>query len=270
MKTIIYSMLTAFLMLMQATFTFAQSDTINRTDQHNLKQGYWKKVYPNGHTAYEGWFKDNKPIGELKRYREDGSLKATVIYGQAGTYSRVLFYSTNGGKIAEGFYLDKQKDSLWQYYNSASNLIFEEHYTNGTRHGRFKQYYNDGKTYEVVPYVNGKIEGILVQFYPNGLNKTTISFANGTQHGSIKVFYPDGKIRIEGNYDNGLKHGDWKFYSPDGKLTETVKYIRGIPENYNQKLDKENQELEDMLKNIGKIQEPTVENFLENMEAKSF
>ena len=45
-----------------------QNDTIfNQTDQNKLKQGFWKKSYPNGKVAYRGFFKDDKPRGVFKR-----------------------------------------------------------------------------------------------------------------------------------------------------------------------------------------------------------
>ena len=41
---------------------------INYTDINNMKQGVWRKVYPNGKLAYEGKFRNDKPIGVFNRY----------------------------------------------------------------------------------------------------------------------------------------------------------------------------------------------------------
>lgn len=260
----------AFIALIISQTSFSQNDTINKVDAQNRKQGYWSKNYRNGKKAYEGRFKNDKPVGEFKRFREDGSLKVLLAYNELGTYSKATFFTSEGKKIAEGFYLDKEKDSLWQYFNANSTLTYEERYKNGTKHGRFKQYYSNGKTLETIPYTDGQIHGTMVQFHPNGLNKSTINFSNGKQHGAIKLYYPNGTIRIEGNYLNGLKSGEWKFYSPEGKLTEKLNFANGIPDNYSQLVEKENKELELMLKNAGRIQEPTVESFIESMGAKPY
>lgn len=249
---------------------FAQNDTINRTDSQNRKQGYWSKAYPNGKKTYEGYFINDKPVGEFKRFREDGSLKAIITYDETSTYSKAEFFTTDGKKIAEGYYSGKDKDSLWQYYNSNSALSYEERYNKGIKNGRFKQYFDNGKPSETIPYINGQIQGAMVQFHQNGHNKSIINFDKGTQHGSIKLFYPNGNIRIDGNYLNGLKDGEWKFYSEDGQLIETQKFIKGFPENYNQLVEKESKELEELLRNAGRIQEPTVESFLETMGNRPF
>ena len=47
---------------------FAQTDEINKTDNNGLKQGKWIKYHSNGKIKYEGNFKDDKPIGQMKRY----------------------------------------------------------------------------------------------------------------------------------------------------------------------------------------------------------
>ena len=49
-----------------------QDSAINQTDAKGLKQGFWKAKFDNGRIKYEGYFKDNHPVGELKRYYEEG------------------------------------------------------------------------------------------------------------------------------------------------------------------------------------------------------
>ena len=59
------------------TFLFSQTDTLNQIDAKGLKQGMWKKNYANGKIMFEANFKDNVPIGEMKRYHRSGKLKET-------------------------------------------------------------------------------------------------------------------------------------------------------------------------------------------------
>ena len=40
--------------------TFAQ---VNHTDEKGLKQGKWVKTYESGKKRYEGYFKNNVPVG---------------------------------------------------------------------------------------------------------------------------------------------------------------------------------------------------------------
>ncbi len=270
MKTSVLVLSTISILIFTANSAFGQNDTINQIDKFNRKQGYWTKSYPNGKKAYEGRFKDDKPIGEFKRYREDGTIKVVLTHNATSTYTQATFFSSDEKIAAQGFYIGKNKDSLWQYYNSNAVLVYEERFQNGNKHGRYKQYYPNGKTYESIPYVNGQMHGTLVQFFPNGLNKTVVNYTNGTQHGNIKVFYEDGKTRVDGLYLNGLKDGEWKFYSDEGQLIETIRYNKGIPENQNQLIEKMNKELDALFKNAGKIQEPSTESFLERMGSSPY
>lgn len=58
----------------------ADSDTLwNQTDNKGKKQGNWRANYENGKLKYSGYFKDNKPVGEMKRFHENGALKALMI-----------------------------------------------------------------------------------------------------------------------------------------------------------------------------------------------
>ncbi|GAH37310.1 unnamed protein product, partial [marine sediment metagenome] len=50
-----------------AQVPLSDKDTLlNQVDKNGLKQGYWKKYYDNGNIKYEGYFKNDKPTGELK------------------------------------------------------------------------------------------------------------------------------------------------------------------------------------------------------------
>jgi len=80
----------------------------NQLDSKNRKQGYWCKYYPNGKKAYEGWFKDDKPVGEFKRYHQNGELKVIMVYSESPPYVITTFFNEDGKKIVSGFYKNKR------------------------------------------------------------------------------------------------------------------------------------------------------------------
>ena len=65
-------------------FNFLQAQTkdtiFNQTDAKGLKQGFWKVKYDNGSINYTAFFKNGKPVGLMKRYFEDQSLKAEMNF----------------------------------------------------------------------------------------------------------------------------------------------------------------------------------------------
>src|SRR5512133_963446 len=127
-----------FLVLFSAGL-LAQSDTIfNQTDANNRKQGYWKKNYPNGKPMYKGFFKDDKPAGEMRRYFESGALKAVMNYDISGENAFTKIFYEDGSPAAEGKYTGSLKDSIWTYYSYYSRKISAiESYSKGKREGTF-------------------------------------------------------------------------------------------------------------------------------------
>ena len=106
---------------------------INYTDINGQKQGHWKKIYPNGKTAYEGNFMNNKPVGEFLRYFESGNICARLIYDKNGEHSTAKLYYEDGKLAAQGNYFVKQKDSTWNYYARDGRLIMIENYRCGKK-----------------------------------------------------------------------------------------------------------------------------------------
>ena len=93
MKRIIISIISILICI---AFTHAQQvDTINQTDESGLKQGHWEKRYPNGNIQYKGNFKDNKPVGLIKRYNQEGTLIAEMDYIESSkkVYTKLYYKS---------------------------------------------------------------------------------------------------------------------------------------------------------------------------------
>ena len=65
-------------------FTQSSSDTLNRTDEQGLKQGYWIKLDEEGMLKYEGTFKDNNPTGNFIYYYPDGVVRARSTFYDDG------------------------------------------------------------------------------------------------------------------------------------------------------------------------------------------
>ena len=94
------------LLLLFALFTgFTAVAQVNHTDQKGLKQGKWVKTYESGKKRYEGYFKNNIPVGTFTYYfeREGGIMSEIVYRGETGS-GFAKAYHTNGIMQAEGLY----------------------------------------------------------------------------------------------------------------------------------------------------------------------
>jgi len=139
---------------------------INQTDENGLKQGKWMKVYSNGVTAYEVFFKDDKPVGELKRYHENGKLAALLNYDEAGDTASAKFYDEKGDLISEGTYVGKKKNGKWIYYQNKIK-IKEENFKDDSLHGNQIMFFDNGQIYDKRIYENGTQTGFWLKYYKN-------------------------------------------------------------------------------------------------------
>jgi antitoxin component YwqK of YwqJK toxin-antitoxin module len=244
--------------------TVAQTDTVfNQTDAAGLKQGWWKKPYPNGKPMYKGYFKDNRPVGVMKRYFESGKLRAILVYDKQGESSRVTLFYDDGQKAAEGKYFGTQKDSTWTYYSYYSHTpTTKENYNRGVREGHMLHYYNNGNVSEKIYWKADLKDGVWEQYFNNNILKLKGTYKKGKLEGVFTVNYEDGKPYLSGSYVNDLREGKWILYNEEGGVAREITYKNGMSPD-EEKLDARQQEMIRMIEeNKGRIEEPDEINFM--------
>jgi antitoxin component YwqK of YwqJK toxin-antitoxin module len=255
----------------------------NVTDENGLKQGLWRKIYPNGQVAYEARFKNNLPIGKVLRYHENGKIQAELTYPIEGEdFASVLLYDNQDILIAEGFYRGTQKDSTWKYYSTDRNLaeaeaeqkklsvksgkihylVMQEGFKNSKKHGADIKYFPSGNMAQVVTWKEGILHGISREFFTNGNVKTEFVNKNDERTGVYNQFYANGRPEIKGYYAGGHKHGKWIYYTNTGEIEREIIYIFGVAKNQNELDEEETKRLLEFEQNKGKLEDP--ENYKNN------
>jgi antitoxin component YwqK of YwqJK toxin-antitoxin module len=253
-----------FLLLLYNVIATAQTDTVfNQSDARNLKQGWWKKSYPDGGIMYKGFFRDSKPVGEMFRYYETGALKAYMVYDDKGEYARVRLFYADGQVAATGVYFNSLKDSTWCYYSYYDHsLTTREIYSKGKRNGLMVNFYSNGNPSERLTWVNDKKEGPWEQYFADNTLKLKAAYKEGKLEGEFLVNYDSGKPYLKGGYKNGLREGNWSFFNEDGTTDMELTYQLGVTPD-TEKLDARQQELFRIIEeNKGKFEEPDETNFL--------
>lgn len=243
---------------------FSQTDTVfNRTDARNFKQGWWKKSYPNGKLMYKGYFKDNKPVGLMRRFYETGEPKAELMYDNKSEYAHARILYADGQLAAEGWYYNSLKDSSWCYYSFYDkSLTAREVFKKGIRTGLMQHFYTNGNLSEKLSWVNNKKEGPWEQYFSNKILKLKAAYHEDKLQGDFLVNFENGKPYVKGTYQNDLRDGKWIFYKEDGGVDMELVYKQGNTSNEN-KLNEKQQELFRMIdENQGKFEEPDETNFL--------
>lgn len=245
------------------SFGIAGDTIFNQTNSKGLKQGYWKKYYPNGNIMYKGYFKNDKPAGELRRYYESGSLKVIMQFNEKGDFASVKMYYENGTLTSDGFYFNSKKDSVWNYYSFYDKkLKSTETYKNGIRQGLTLQYYPGGECFEKTMWNNNLKDGTWEQYFEDGTLRLKATYLKGKLSGNFIVYYSKDKPMVKGKYVNDVREGKWIYYTEDGLVNQEISYIYGQPENEQELTEKQQEFFRNIEKNIGRISEPDINDFV--------
>ncbi len=218
----------------------AKVEKKNQTDLNGLKQGFWSKVYPSGILAYEVTFKDDKPVGELKRYHENGKLSALLIYDQNGEWAVAKHYDENSKPIAEGKYHNKLRSGLW-IYSMDGVKVAEENFIEGKKNGISKTFYKSGQISEEKNWEQDAENGVWRQYYPNGKIKLETRIEKGKRNAVYYTYYQNGRFETKGRYKEDSMDGEWVYYDENGAELEKVKYVMGKTEQQKDLDKKENE-----------------------------
>ncbi len=236
-----------------------QTDTINITDKNGKKQGHWIKRDEAGTIQYEGFFKDDKPVGEFKRYYEDGTIRSLMFHQEDNPEVSAKFYHPNGFIAAEGSYINQKKEGVWKFFslNTEGYRICEENYSNDLRNGPSTKFYKNDIIAEKLTYVNDIRHGEWTQYYVTGNLCIKANYDNGKLNGSFEVLYANGKPEYIGAYNNDVRDGPWKIFTEEGKLEIELVYKMGSLDDP-RVAERENAFLDLLEKNKGRISDPEI------------
>lgn len=216
-----------------AVNTFQEEKLLNQTDSQGRKQGHWIKKYTNGKIMYEGFFRDDHPAGEFKRYYENEVLKSILVFSSDGTEAEAVLYYPNGYKASEGRYSRQQKNGKWRFFSAVTEglLISEEEYKNDKINGWQIKYYPDSVIAEKQHYSAGIKDGDWIKYHPNGSMHFKTTYENGRLNGKFEAFFENGTTEVLGQYKNNRKEGTWIIYDKNGNIKFKTEYISGMPKN---------------------------------------
>jgi antitoxin component YwqK of YwqJK toxin-antitoxin module len=247
-----------FSLLAISTIATCQTETeINRTDQQGKKQGHWIKKYPDGTVMYDGFFKDDHPAGEFRRYYENSILKSLLVYTADGIRAEATIFHPNGNISSKGVYINQKKEGKWQFFSEITKgyLISEEYYSGNARNGISMKFYPDSTIAEKVTYINNLKQGEWIQYYPNGVICVKSNYLNGLINGKYEVWFETGSIQFSGQYKNNVRDGLWNIYTRDGSLKYKLTYSDGVTKDRQMDID-ESDYLDLLEKNGGKFADP--------------
>jgi antitoxin component YwqK of YwqJK toxin-antitoxin module len=230
---------------------------VNQTDSKGRKQGHWIKLYPDQTILYDGYFTDDHPVGEFKRYYEDKTLKSVLLFSNNGKEADATLYHPNGYIASKGKYVNQKKEGKWKFYSGEikSYLISEGTYAGDLRNGLSLSFYPDSTVAEKVVYVNEVRHGEWTRYYPGGSLLLKANYTYGRLEGKFETWFVDGKIEYAGQYKKDARDGEWILHNPDGTVKYKIEYIDGITKDRQMDID-QSKYLDEIEKNKDNVQDP--------------
>lgn len=201
-------------------------NTVNQIDVQGKKQGFWTKKDAEGKLMYEATFKDDKPVGEMKRFHPNGKLKAVMNFVEGSDESEAQLFDERGKQIAQGKYSGQKKIGEWTYMVD-SKVVSTETYLNGLKNGVSKRFYKTGELLEESNWQNDKLNGIYRSYFQDGKTFMECTYSDGNRNGTFKTWFPNGALELDANYTNDNRDKDWNYFNESGELQYTLKYEAG-------------------------------------------
>jgi len=185
--------------IISQSFEKYKSDTINKTDASNKKQGKWIIFFSNSkQIEQEGFFENDRKTGTWKTYYQPGIIKSEITYknNQPNGYAKI--YYENGKISEEGIWKGTMWVDAYKFYHKNGQIAYEWNFDeNGKRTGEQKYYHQNGKLYIKGEWVEGKENGTITEYNENGSIKSEKQFASGQFDVDKSKFYADKKVVVD-------------------------------------------------------------------------
>lgn len=201
-------------------------NTVNQLDAQGRKQGFWSKKDAEGKLLYQATFKDDKPVGEMKRFHPNGKLKAVLTFVEGSDLSDAKLFDEGGHQIAQGKYMGQKKTGEWNYLLE-TKIVSTENYLNGQKNGISKRWYKTGELLEESNWKDDKQNGLYRWYYQRGQLYLECNYLNGKRNGLYTNFFDDGSVELYANYTNDIRDKNWKYFDKSGKLLYVMKFDQG-------------------------------------------
>ncbi|WP_111685073.1 toxin-antitoxin system YwqK family antitoxin [Winogradskyella tangerina] len=209
--------------------TFFSQHVLFAQDQPD---GPYKDYYDSGELYIEGQYKDNKRVGEWKKFHKNGQLSKIYSYTDGKLNKEEISY-TEDGKVSTK--VIKQGEGFLRigYYENG-NLMYERQLDSGY----YKSFYENGVKEIEAHYIDNELSGKWKKFNEDGNLEWVVTYQDGYRHGIYQKYYPSGKLKVEGLMLKEKKQStqwryredetlEWKgFYEADKAAKTWIRYDR--------------------------------------------
>jgi antitoxin component YwqK of YwqJK toxin-antitoxin module len=190
------------------TFKILNGDTVNFTNEANIKQGLWIYYFDNSEIINnKGYFKDNLKTGVWTSYYSSGKIKSEISHVANRKDGHAKIYYENGIIAEEGTWRVNKWVGAYKSYFPSRKVSYEWNYNeNGERTGMQKYYHENGKVKIEGEWDKGKEKGVIKEFYETGDLKSEKLFADGQIDNSTVKNYNQNQTNSNNNNQNNTEN----------------------------------------------------------------
>lgn len=217
------------------------------------------KKSPEGELLGEWWFHFGRMDSACRQWYPGGQLswEQHNLYGRPHGLQR--HWHENGQLHYRWNCKDGKRQGLSEVWNESGQLITSEELKNDMRHGKYAEYFPDGKWKTKGQYWKNILVGewqyqsesgeISRKFYPDSTFYTEArprgpeelhlnpddslwyldDRAQLLYSGAFQEKYPNGQVRESGELEDGRKEGEWKMWYENGQRWKNEMFFMDIP-----------------------------------------
>ncbi|MCP5498769.1 MAG: hypothetical protein H7A25_02610 [Leptospiraceae bacterium] len=146
--------------------------------------------------------------GKLSQWTKEGLLYMDCEVNQNGVlHGYCKTYQKENRLSSEGRMVNGNKDGLWKWYFPDGELYIQQEHN----HARKRIYWGD---YDKIGNEHGKFE----QYYLDGKLEIRGYYDAGYKTGSWEKYYRNGQLEYRGKFNKDLRTGEWLHYYNTGTL----------------------------------------------------
>lgn len=136
----------------------------------------------------------------------------------------LLSFASNAQEIECQYAPSEDFTGTCESFYTNGNIRSQTDFLNGLRHGKYREYYADGKIAAIATFHEDSYIGKIFRFSPD----STVVFAmelDSTESGEFVALSNDGSQLVAmGKFKNSYRDGLWNFYDQHEEWIKTVRY----------------------------------------------
>jgi antitoxin component YwqK of YwqJK toxin-antitoxin module len=178
---------------------------------HGLRQVFYPPMPYRGKVkAWEGYFVQGKPEGEVAEYNEVGIKISSTFYKAGKKEGLVSIFNKEGQLLISAEFQDDDQNGMAYEYYPNGQMRLQANFVKNLKEGEEKGFHDDGKPLSVRHYKAGKLDGLAMEWNREGVVVFEADYREGMRHGKFNKYDDKGEPRLLQTFENDQAVTKWR------------------------------------------------------------